>query len=215
LSILRSAIPPLAYSFVTLVGWTARIQWEGIEHFQGLRSRKRNFIYAFWHQRQVFFTYTHRKAGFPAVLVSRSRDGELIARTMTLSNIDSIRGSSSRGASEAARRMLEVLAEGRDAGITPDGPKGPSRKVKPGVLYLAQRSGCPILPIANAVTRHLELRRSWDRFHIPLPFSRAAVVYGEPLEVPADADLKAAAETLKERLDLVTDRADSLAGIPR
>lgn len=206
---IRGLIPYLAYGFVSIVGWTSRLRWEGLEHLEALRASGRPSIYTFWHQRQVAFTYTHR--GEPVrVFVSRSADGELIARTMALSGIPSVRGSSSRGAARAAREALELLDAGICVGITPDGPRGPARKVKPGVLYLAQASGCPILPLTSACSRRLELRRSWDRFHVPLPLSRLAVVYGEPLRVAEGDDLALRARELEERLDAITARADEL-----
>ena len=106
--------------------------------------------------------------------------------------------------------MVDILRSGRDVGITPDGPKGPARRVKPGVLRVAQLSGCPVVPIGNALSRRLELARAWDRFHVPLPFGRAAVVYGEPLEVGPSDDLEAKARELEVELDRVTEAADRL-----
>ena len=104
---------------MSLVGATSRVRWSGLEHLRGCRGG--GFIYAFWHQRQVLFTYTHRSRDI-SVLVSRSRDGEVIAETMRLSGIPAVRGSSSRGAASAARELLDVLAQRRMAAITPDGP---------------------------------------------------------------------------------------------
>lgn len=208
---LRALVPYAAYSFVSLIGWTSSIRWEGLEHREAAAAAGKGFIFTFWHQRQVFFTYTHRGEA-AHVLVSRSKDGELIAKTMRLSNIGAVRGSSSKRAAGAARELAEILSRGEAIGITPDGPKGPAREVKPGVLFLAQKTGAPILPISNAVSRSIELRKAWDRFHVPLPFSRAAVVYGEPLSVSADDDLEVKARVLKERLDAITERADRLVG---
>src|SRR5262245_11741310 len=134
---------------MTLVGWTTRLRVLGREHLEAARRRGPRVVYAFWHQRQAFFTWSHRdhKA---AILVSRSRDGEMIARVMELSGLAACRGSSSRGAAAAAKAMLEASEAGYDIGITPDGPRGPSRTVKPGALYLASKLGLPIVPIANA-----------------------------------------------------------------
>lgn len=204
---LRALVPYLAYLYVSFVGLTTRLKVIGEEHRDRLRERDRRFIYALWHQRQVFFTWTHR--GDPAsVLVSRSRDGELIARTMSLSRIGSCRGSSSRGAVAATREMMEALELGLDLGITPDGPKGPARQVKPGVVYLAQKLGIPILPITNALSRKLTLARSWDAFQVPLPFGRAVVLYGPPITVRPHDDLAAKAEEVRGALERITEEAD-------
>ena len=209
MGILRGAVPYAAYGFVSLVGLTARLRVEGREHLEEAR-RQGSFIYAFWHQRQVFFTWTHRDCG-ATVLVSRSRDGELIARTMELSRIGAARGSSSRGGVAATKELIDLLAAGQDIGITPDGPKGPARKVKPGVLALARLSGRPILPLSCATSRRVVFEKSWDRFHVPLPFSRAVVVHAPLVRVgPGDDDAAKAAE-LEAALDRATARADELA----
>lgn len=207
---LRRAVPRLVHAFVSLVGLTNRVSVVRGEIPQRLHAEGRRFIYCFWHQRQVFFTWTHRGAG-AAVLVSRSKDGDLIAETMRLSDIGAVRGSSSRGGAAAAKEMVETLRAGLDIGITPDGPKGPARQVKDGVLRVAQLSGAPIVPIANALSRKLEIKRAWDRFQVPLPFGRAVVVYGEPIFVRPGDDLAAKAVEVKAALDAATDEADRLA----
>ncbi len=206
---LRRLVPYLAYAYVTLVGWTNRHRVVRGDIPKGLHEDGRRFIYAFWHQRQVYFTWTHRGAG-AAVLVSRSKDGEMIAETMRLSSLSAVRGSSSRGGAAAAKAMVDTLRSGLDVGITPDGPKGPARQVKDGVLRVAQLSGAPIVPIANALTRRVELAKAWDRFQVPLPFGRSVVVYGAPIEVGAHDDLAAKAAEVKAALDAVTEEADRL-----
>lgn len=210
MSILRFLAPYLIYLYVTFVGLTSRIRWLGLEHLAAARRVKGPIIYAFWHQRQVFFTWTHRGAN-AHILVSRSADGELIAETMRLSRIGVCRGSSSRGAAAGAREMIEAAAAGFDLGFTPDGPKGPARKAKPGILYLAQKTGLPIVPITNAVSRKLEFARSWDRFQVPLPFGRAVVGYGPPIRVGPDEDLEGKARELEAAIDRITLEADAEA----
>ena len=208
---MRRLVPYLAYLYVSFVGLTTRLDVRGLQHRNRLRERRQRFIYAFWHQRQVFLTWTHR-GDSTAVLVSRSRDGELIAEAMRLSRIASCRGSSSRGGALAAREMIESVSAGYDIGITPDGPKGPAREVKPGVLYFAQKLGIPILPITNALSNRVELSRAWDRFQVPLPFSRAVLAYGEPIWVKAGDDLDSKAAELKAALDRITLEADREVG---
>ena len=207
---LRALVPYLAYSYVSFVGLTTRTRVVNGEVRDRLRAKGERFIYAFWHQRQVFFTWTHRDQG-AAVLVSRSKDGEMIAETMRLSRIGAVRGSSSRGGAAAARELMETLQSGLDIGLPPVGPKGPAREVKEGVLFLAQKLGAPVVPIANSLSRRAELARAWDRFQVPLPFGRAVVVYGEPIRVGAGDDLAAKRAELKAALDRVTDEADRLA----
>ncbi len=206
---LRKLVPYLVYSYVSVVGWTTRQRVLRADIPAKVHASGERFIYAFWHQRQVFFTWSHRDAQ-AAVLVSRSADGEMIARTMELSGIEAVRGSSSRGGAVAAREMVEILRSGRDVGITPDGPRGPAREVKQGAVRVAQLSGMPIVPIANALSRKIEVVKAWDRFQIPLPFGRSVVIYGEPLRVREGDDLSAKAAELKAALDALTDEADRL-----
>ncbi|MBI4386727.1 MAG: lysophospholipid acyltransferase family protein [Elusimicrobia bacterium] len=210
-SLLRSIAPYLAYVYMTLVGRTCRFRWEGMEHPEALRKRGVNFIYAFWHNRQLLFSYTHRDAGV-SILVSRSRDGELIAKAMELSRIDAVRGSSSRGATAAARELLDLATSGKPVGITPDGPKGPAGVVKPGVLYLALKTGLPILPISNATSRKVVFQKSWDRFQMPLPFARCCIVHGAPIHVSREDDLGKKGAQLSAALDTITAEAERRVG---
>jgi lysophospholipid acyltransferase (LPLAT)-like uncharacterized protein len=146
-----------------------------------------------------------------SVLVSQSKDGELIARTVARLGIDSSRGSSSRGGIAGMRSLLRKAAEGWDIAFTPDGPRGPLREVQPGVILAAAATGLPILPVAIAASR-AKLLRSWDRFIVPLPFSTVHFAYGEPLVVERRGDLEAAAAELKKRLDAAEAEAERWAG---
>ena len=211
MDLLRSAAPYLAYGFLSVTGWTSRIRWIGRAHTEKLKAAGSAWIYAFWHQRQAFLTYTHR--GSPVhVLVSRSRDGEIIARVMELSRIPAVRGSSSRGAAEATRELIMLGKAGKALGFTPDGPRGPARQVKPGALFVARETGLPLVPLTNAFSRRIEFQRAWDRFQVPLPFSRACVIEGAPIYVRPDDDLEAKSRELKEALDRITDEADRIVG---
>lgn len=203
---LRSLIPYAAYSFLSLVGWTTRVRVRDQKYRDRLRADGKKFIYAVWHNRQAFVTYTHRHDK-TSIIVSRSRDGQIIAKVMELSGLHASRGSSSRGAGAAVRQMIKLVAEGWDIGFTPDGPKGPVYEVKTGVLFLARKLGIPILPMTISLSNRLVLN-SWDSFNIPMPFSRAVIRYGAPISVGDDADLKAKAAELKDSLDEITAAAD-------
>lgn len=209
--LLRGLAPYLAYSFISFIGYTSRIRYHGLEHLLKVRRPNEGYIYTFWHQRQVLFTWIHRDLGASA-LVSRSRDGEIIAKTMRLSRIGAVRGSSSRGGAHAMREMADLLASGRPVGMTPDGPKGPARKIKKGVLYLAQKSGCPILPLTNATTRKISIRKAWDQYQFPLPFSRVHVYYGRPVFIGPNDDLDAKGAEIERILNEITEKADALVG---
>jgi lysophospholipid acyltransferase (LPLAT)-like uncharacterized protein len=206
--VLRALAPYLAFAYLSFVRWTTRVVYRNQEARDALRRDGKRSILAFWHNRQVFFTTTHGNDNY-AVLVSLSRDGEIIAKVMELSGIGAARGSSSRNAAGALRAMLEFGKAGIDVAISPDGPKGPVYAIKPGILFLAQKLGSPIVPVTNALSRKLVLERSWDKFQVPLPFGRAVIRYGKPVHVGPDDDLEAKAAELKASLDRATAEAEA------
>ena len=172
-----------AAGLLTLLGHTWRIERRRMHERDARLDRGERCIFAFWHARLLPLVFTHRRRSI-AVLVSRHRDGELIARIITRLGFETGRGSSTRGGEEGIRDMLRHAEEHRMLAITPDGPRGPAERVKPGLVYLASRTGFPILPIA-AASSHEWVLRSWDRFRIPRPFSKIVVAYGDPITVPA------------------------------
>ena len=175
-----------------------------------LRLADERFIYAFWHQQQAFFTVSHRGDKM-TVLISKSKDGEIIAETIRLCcGVLATRGSSSRGASDAVRALMTALESGLDIGLTPDGPKGPAREIKAGIMFLAQKLRVPILPISSAQSNSYVFKKSWDRFTLPMPFGRMAVVYGKPIYVGLSDDLILKAAELKSSLDCITLEAEAL-----
>jgi len=175
---------------VRLLGTSWRIGRVGVREYDARLARGERCIFAFWHARLLPLVYTHRGRGI-AVLVSRSRDGELIAGVIERLGFVTARGSSSRAGGEGILDMLEWAGQGHLLALTPDGPRGPAGQVKPGLAYLASRTGLPVVPVATAAKRAWVLA-SWDRFRVPGPFARVWVAYGEPLRVPAGLDDAAA-----------------------
>lgn len=174
-------------TLLRLLGATWRITRIGIaESDQRMLARGERCVYAFWHARLLPLVYTHRGRGI-AVLVSRHRDGELITRILTKTGFVTGRGSSTRGGEEGLRDMLEWAEKKRLLAITPDGPRGPAEQVKPGLLFLASRTGFPIVPVAAAARPAWRLR-SWDGFRVPRPFAHVLVAYGSPIPIPPDLD---------------------------
>lgn len=127
-----------------------------------------------WHNRlflsaEIFRRYRTRRRVYG--LVSASKDGAWLAAFYRLIGIEPVRGSSSNFGREAGRALIEVMRGGHDIGITPDGPRGPMYVVEPGVLVVTRRNNAPMVLIGAEFTRAWRLR-SWDRFYVPLPFSR-------------------------------------------
>jgi lysophospholipid acyltransferase (LPLAT)-like uncharacterized protein len=115
-------------------------------------------------------------------LISASRDGELLADAIKRFDYDIVRGSSSRLGASAILQLTEVLASGRDVVITPDGPRGPAYELGPGIIFLAQKSGAPVVPVNMEYSSYWRLK-SWDRFIVPRPFSKVRVIIGQPHRV--------------------------------
>lgn len=177
------------------------------------RGTKRG-LYIFWHGRMIMMPFLKPPGEF-VVLISHHNDGALITTTMQRFGIGAVRGSKSKGSSEAVRGLVDASARGANMAITPDGPRGPFQVAAPGALYVGMRTGCSIVPIAFSATRHWRLR-SWDKFMIPKPFSHVAFVASEPFTVPADMDEATLVERradLTERLNAVTRRADEICGV--
>lgn len=142
----------------------------------------RSAVAAFWHYSFAFMFY-HLRQYPSAVMVSASRDGEYIAETARLMGHTPLRGSSNRGGVKALRAMVNEVKKGRNAGIVADGSQGPARKVQPGCILVAAKTGSPILPIVWAANRYISFK-SWDRTVLPMPFSTIVLRYGKPLHVP-------------------------------
>ena len=137
-------------------------------------------VFAFWHGQQMPLLAVPRRRP-TAVLVSHSRDGALQAGGLGSLGLWVLRGSPSCGGAEGLRRMLGALREGMDAAFAVDGPRGPRYRAKAGAGWVAARSGALLVPVGVAASRRIVLRRSWDRFEIPLPFARVCVFLGAPV----------------------------------
>jgi hypothetical protein len=150
------------------------------------RRRGERVIYAFWHGRMLMPAWTHRFRGV-AIMISRHKDGEFIARVVSRLGFVPARGSSTRGGVAGLKAILDLAENGHDLAFTPDGPRGPRYRVQPGVVYAAGRTGLPIIPGAIEAAPAWTLG-SWDEFTIPRPFGRVLILEGEPIRVPPDLD---------------------------
>lgn len=159
---------------------------EGEEHFRPFWDAGQPVIFTLWHGRLLPCTYHHRHQGV-VTLVSLHRDGEYITRAVRRWGYTAVRGSSSRGGLDALRELIRHVKQGRSLAITPDGPRGPREKMKPGPVIIAQRTGAPIIPVVSGASR-ASYFGGWDRFLIPHPFARLQIAYGEPVFVPRRAD---------------------------
>ena len=168
-----------------LLGLTWRIKVRGRLDIYPQRKKTAKRIYCFWHNRQLGLAYTERKKNV-GILISSHFDGELIARIVSRLGYLPLRGSSTKGGSAGLISMIKN-EEVTYLAITVDGPRGPKGIVKPGALYLASRSGLPIVPV-SCDSSSKWVMNSWDRFEIPRPFAQVVVSIGEPIFIDNNAD---------------------------
>ncbi len=202
-------LPPAASLLIKLVALTLKLELVGRDHLERLREQKQSVLFAFWHNRLLYVCYFLRREKL-TMMISQSRDGELIARVARHFGIDSIRGSSSKGGLRAVADLAGIMAQGGNGGITPDGPRGPRCEVQIGALLAAKKAGVPILPVSISFNRQ-KIFNSWDRFRFPFPFARAVLVFGEPFAVPENVRgeaLERLRSELEERLKGVTAQSD-------
>jgi lysophospholipid acyltransferase (LPLAT)-like uncharacterized protein len=190
----------LLYALAVPVGlWLVRVVWGwsrtarviGGEHIAASLARASSFIPVYWHQHQLYCVRHLLEQGRAGVklgfLISPSVDGELGAMLVRRLGAAVIRGSSSHTGARALRDYYQALTqEGVSPAITPDGPRGPPWKFKPGAVLLAQLSQRPMIPMTYAASRAWKIK--WDRFVIPRPFSRIVIVIGEPVYVAKGLD---------------------------
>jgi lysophospholipid acyltransferase (LPLAT)-like uncharacterized protein len=159
-----------------------RIRTEHEERWRALYDARRPHVFLLWHEVLLPLLWHHRRQDI-AIVVSENRDGQYLADFALALGYRAVRGSSSRGAARALLGAVRELRAGHSVAFTPDGPRGPRRELKPGVVVAAQRGAGVIVPIHARADRGWRLD-SWDRFLIPKPAARITVMYGRPFEVP-------------------------------
>ena len=205
-------IPIIAF-IIRVIGWTMRITLID-QHKVAPQARTREkFIYVFWHNQQILSTYFFRNFQI-RVLVSRSRDGDYIAKVLDSFGFKTVRSSTSSGKVHALRGLTRELRGDYHTAITPDGPRGPVYKAQPGAVFVAALSGNRVVPFGCAARRVWKLHRTWDTFEIPKPFSRGVIVFGEPITIPKKVDVQAVEEwtvLLEQQMNKL--REEALAGL--
>jgi lysophospholipid acyltransferase (LPLAT)-like uncharacterized protein len=177
-----------------------------------------NVVAGAWHRNAVILFYFFRDLGTRGVMISHSRDGELTARVGERLGYTPIRGSSSRGGAGALFAMARFLRESREkriCGTAVDGPRGPARKLKTGMLSLAKSSGACFIPVACSGTSLITLTTAWDRTILPRPFSKVLIDFGDPIEIPStisEADFRSLCEAAEAELNRLTDKLDRICG---
>jgi lysophospholipid acyltransferase (LPLAT)-like uncharacterized protein len=200
--------------YIRLVHRTSRWNVIGAEVPDALIAAHRPFIVAFWHGRLLMLPVMWARRAPLHMLMSGHRDGRLIAGAVAYFGIGSIEGSSSEGGTAALRTMLRHIRAGEMVGITPDGPDGPAMRASPGIVATARLARAPIVPMTYATSRR-RILATWDRFHLALPLSRGAFLWGEAIELPAELDASGIEHwraLIEERMTALTVEADRRVG---
>ena len=190
-----------AFGFRLLKVWARTMRYEVDDRAGVLRMPlSERFIAALWHNRLLLLPHLLKRFAPDrqgAALISASRDGNILADLVRRFGFDVVRGSSSRQGATAVLQLADVLASGRDVVITPDGPRGPAYQIGPGLAFLSQKSGVPVLPINMEYSSYWRLK-NWDRFILPRPFSTVRIIVGQPHYVsPTASDQEFETERLR------------------
>jgi len=179
-------------------------------------------IVAMWHGQHFMMPFTRPDGWDVKVMISRSADGEVNAIAASKLGLGLIRASGAQKAHQVSKRggmrgfieALRALKEGSSVALTADVPKGPARVAGAGIVQLARHSGRPIVPVAVATSRSIELN-TWDKSSINLPFGRASIAVGDFIRVDGEADdaaLEDARLAVEAGLNTTTRRAYELVG---
>lgn len=177
---------------------------------ESLDRKRQKYVLAFWHGTMLLPWFMHRDQKF-AALISQSKDGDLLARILKKWNYQVIRGSSSKGGDTALGIMVDFAANGYSVSVTPDGPRGPAFKLKAGAVITAKKSGLPLVLAGVNYCKKRNLR-SWDSFSIPKFFSRATIVYSDPVYIDKDLSYEKTSEVIKQcedKLNMLQREAES------
>jgi lysophospholipid acyltransferase (LPLAT)-like uncharacterized protein len=206
-TLLQRAASLILYLFLRGLALTLRYRWTDRSGFFGQRPVP-NAIYCIWHNRlalcmRLYYGYVRKHNQIPglAAMISASKDGAFLSAVLQRFGVQPVRGSTSRRGRQALLELTKWAGRGYDLAITPDGPRGPCYQVQDGVMALAQLTGLAIVPLAYNLGWKIRLK-SWDRFQIPLPFSRCEMILGKPVRVPREATARE-----REALRLELERA--------
>ncbi len=173
--------------YVLTVYKTSKVNLKNRKKIENLLERNESFIYSFWHDQLLMCPLTWQSNSNIKVLISKHRDGDIIAQLISNLGFEAIRGSThktnkikNKGGLLSARKMIKSLKNGISIGISPDGPKGPRHKVSEGILSISRLSKSVILPVGIGFKKKWVLN-TWDKFIIPKPFNEITVIWGDPI----------------------------------
>lgn len=206
--------PPLGKLLIRGIGATLRTRFTGYQPVWEMIESRQPFIVVFYHGRQFLLTY--QLQGIPTAIMSGiSYMGEIQSRILSGFGFTIIKGSSSRGGIRVLVEMIGLVRKGLIGAFAVDGPRGPYHKVKPGAVYVAKKLGVPIIPVATSARWSLVFNSVWDRYLLPMPFSKCTVHFGEPIFLDSDLSEDSISQACHQIGEVLTDleaEADRIIG---
>lgn len=187
----------LIAAYMVLIKYSTRWEVQNFDRAQPVINGQKGLIALTWHSRFMMLNSAWKKQyALPYVLISRSRDGAIVAKTTQFLGLKTIRGSArkigsdkAKGGAQAGSAIIDAIRNDGCVVITPDGPRGPRQRLGEGPLRLAKLTGAPILPCIFSVSRRKQFN-SWDKFVLPLPFGRGKIIWGSPVYINQSDDFK-------------------------
>ncbi len=206
--------PPLGFLLIKGISLTLRVRFVGESPILKMLDSNTPFVVTVFHGRQ--FIAVHHLRKWPiTTLTSISYMGEIQARIFNMFGCKTIKGSSSRGGARALAEMIGFVRQGRVGIFAVDGPRGPYREVKPGAVFVAKKLGIPIIPMSTSAWPSIVMKSTWDRYLLPMPFSKATLYFGEPIFLDrdfAEESIRQDSQRIGRALEELEAEADVLVG---
>lgn len=209
--LIRKVVAPLARIWFN----TCKVTFINEQVYREYASNDTPVVVGTWHRAAIYFLYFFGHF-HPMIMVSQSKDGEILAQYTSAMGGIPARGSSSRGGKEALKQMRHHLTSGGKACATVlDGPRGPAYVAKKGMIVLAMQTESPFIPAIWSANRTITLRNSWDKMILPLPWSRISMAFGDPIHIPRETtgeELEHYRHLVQERLNTMMAEVDRRCG---
>jgi lysophospholipid acyltransferase (LPLAT)-like uncharacterized protein len=205
----------LIYLYLSMVFVTSRRKFIFADEFNMEKFQNESSVYAFWHGRMSLMFFMRSKNKLVNIFISSHADGKIIGNVSKFFDINVIWGSSNKNPMGSVRNIFAALAKKECMAITPDGPRGPRFEINSAIAKIASKYNVPVIPMTFASSRR-KIFSSWDRFILPLPFSKLALIYGKPIKIPqslTDEGLGRINAVIKKELDDICAKADQLVSV--
>lgn len=183
----KAIAPYLIFCVYKLLQWSWRIRIHEAPAVQEFMKNKEPFAIAHWHGDELGILHM-LKSYHVAAIISTSKDGDLMNKAVQLLGGETVRGSSTRGGSQALKGIIRLKKKGRRPSVAVDGPKGPIYKVKPGILQISKLTQLPIVPVSFHADRYKVFEKAWNKTRLPLPFAKVTILWGEPMPALTKGD---------------------------